>query len=113
MQGREARAAEQLVLDAKALEEAGASMLVLELVPAALAKRVTQAVGIPTIGIGAGAGCDGQVLVLYDLLGLDDRFNPRFLRSTPTSPAPSGPRWRGSATEVRQRKYPGKEHSFE
>jgi 3-methyl-2-oxobutanoate hydroxymethyltransferase len=113
VQGREARAAEQLVLDAKALEAAGASMLVLELVPAALAKRVTQAVRIPTIGIGAGADCDGQVLVLYDLLGLDDRFNPRFLRKYADLSAAVRAAVEGFGADVRLRKYPGKEHSFE
>lgn len=113
VQGREARAAEQLVRDAKTLEEAGASMLVLELVPAALAKRVTKAVGIPTIGIGAGADCDGQVLVLYDLLGLDDRFNPRFLRKYADLSGAVRTAVEGFGAEVRQRKYPGREHSFE
>ena len=112
--GARRRAAEQLVRDAKALEEAGASMLVLELVPAALAKRVTKSVGIPTIGIGAGADCDGQVLVLYDLLGLDDRFNPRFLRKyADLSSAVRDGGGGGSAQEVRERKYPAREHSFE
>ncbi len=113
VQGREARAAEQLVRDAKALEEAGASMLVLELVPAPLAKRVTQSVGIPTIGIGAGTDCDGQVLVLYDLLGLDDRFNPRFLRKYADLSSAVREAAARFCQEVRERKYPAKEHSFE
>jgi 3-methyl-2-oxobutanoate hydroxymethyltransferase len=113
VQGRQAHAAEQLLLDAKALEEAGASMLVLELVPAALAARVTKAVSIPTVGIGAGANCDGQVLVLYDLLGLDDRFNPRFLRKYADLSASVTAAVEAFGKEVRERKYPGKEHSFE
>lgn len=113
VQGREAKAAEQLVLDAKALEEAGACMIVLELVPAALARRVTAAVTIPTVGIGAGAGCDGQVLVLYDLLGLDDRFNPRFLRKYADLSGAVTTAVEAFGREVRERKYPGKEHSFE
>jgi 3-methyl-2-oxobutanoate hydroxymethyltransferase len=113
VQGREARAAEQLVRDAKALEEAGASLLVLELVPAALAKRVTDAVHIPTIGIGAGAGCDGQVLVLYDLLGLDERFNPRFLRKYADLSGAVRAAAERFGKDVREGKYPGKEHSFE
>jgi len=113
VQGRGASAAEQMLLDAKMLEEAGASMLVLELVPAVLAKRVTQAVRIPTIGIGAGADCDGQVLVLYDLLGLDDRFNPRFLRKYASLAGAVTTAVEAFGAEVRARKYPGREHSFE
>lgn len=113
VQGRQAKAADQLALDAKALEEAGASMLILELVPAALATRVTRAVGIPTVGIGAGAGCDGQVLVLYDLLGLDDRFNPRFLRKYADLSAAVTAAVAAFGKDVREGKYPGKEHSFE
>lgn len=113
VQGREAKAAEQLARDARTLEEAGASMLVLELVPAALAQRVTKSIGIPTIGIGAGAGCDGQVLVLYDLLGLDERFNPRFLRKYADLSSAVRSAVEAFGREVRARKYPGREHSFE
>lgn len=72
--------AEQLLEDAKSLEEAGCFALVLEKIPADLAARVTDALSIPTIGIGAGAQCDGQVLVLHDMLGLNKEFKPRFLR---------------------------------
>ncbi len=113
VQGREAKAAEQLVRDARTLAEAGASMLVLELVPAALAQRVTKSIGIPTIGIGAGVGCDGQVLVLYDLLGLDERFNPRFLRKYADLSSAVRSAVEAFGREVRARKYPGREHSFE
>lgn len=80
IQGRTDAAAEKLVSDALALEQAGAYSLVLEGIPLDLAARVTEALHIPTIGIGAGPHCDGQVLVLYDLLGLDAEFNPRFLK---------------------------------
>jgi 3-methyl-2-oxobutanoate hydroxymethyltransferase len=80
IQGRTPDAAERLLNDAKALQEAGAYSLVLEGVPAALAERVTSELTIPTIGIGAGPHCDGQVLVLYDLLGLNAAFNPKFLK---------------------------------
>ena len=76
----DAVAAERLLHDAQCLQQAGAYALVLEGIPAELAQRVTQRLDIPTIGIGAGAGCAGQVLVLYDLLGLDHRFNPKFLK---------------------------------
>ena len=72
--------AQRLYEDALALAEAGIFALVLEKIPAALAQRVTQALPIPTIGIGAGPHCDGQVLVLYDMLGLNKAFSPRFLR---------------------------------
>lgn len=72
--------AEQLIEDAKQLEKAGCFSLVLEKIPASLAKKVSDQIDIPTIGIGAGAGCDGQVLVTHDMLGLNKEFNPRFLR---------------------------------
>ncbi|MEZ4470766.1 MAG: 3-methyl-2-oxobutanoate hydroxymethyltransferase [bacterium] len=80
VQGRTATAAERLLAEARALQDAGAFSLVLEGVPAELAGRVSDELAIPTIGIGAGPACDGQVLVLYDLLGLDDRFSPKFLK---------------------------------
>ncbi|PAU93620.1 3-methyl-2-oxobutanoate hydroxymethyltransferase [Aliifodinibius salipaludis] len=72
--------AEQLIEDAKSLEEAGCFSIVLEKIPADLAKKVTEAISIPTIGIGAGPECDGQVLVTHDMLGLNKEFKPRFLR---------------------------------
>jgi 3-methyl-2-oxobutanoate hydroxymethyltransferase len=80
IQGRERGGAERLIADARALEEGGAYAIVLEGIPAEIATEITAAVGIPTIGIGAGAGCDGQVLVIYDLLGMDDSFKPKFVR---------------------------------
>jgi len=78
VQGRDDDNAQQLIDDAKALQDAGADMLVLECVPAELGKKLTQAVTIPVIGIGAGKNCDGQVLVLYDMLGLTPGKRPRF-----------------------------------
>jgi len=80
VQGREEAQAETLLTDAKALETAGAFALVLEAMPSILAQSITQAVSVPTIGIGAGSHCDGQVLVLYDLLGLFDEFVPKFVK---------------------------------
>ncbi len=80
VQGREKGAAAQLIDDAQALQDAGAYSLVLEAIPAEIAAQVTAAIDIPTIGIGAGAECDGQVLVIYDLLGMDDAFKPKFVR---------------------------------
>ncbi len=80
VQGKEQAAADQIMREAKALEEAGAFAAVLECVPSSLANTITQELTIPTIGIGAGQGCDGQVLVLYDLLGLFDDFVPKFVK---------------------------------
>lgn len=80
VQGRGAEAAERLVADAKTLADAGAFALVLELVPAPVAQAVTAAIAIPTIGIGSGPHCDGQVLVLHDVIGLFDRFTPKFVK---------------------------------
>ena len=80
VQAKETQAALALVQDAKRLEAAGCFALVLEGVPDQVASLVTRSVGIPTIGIGAGAGCDGQVLVFHDLLGLEDRMAPKFVR---------------------------------
>lgn len=80
VQGKTEAAAKKLIEDAKAVEEAGAFLLVLECVPAKLAKLVTESINIPTIGIGAGAGCDGQVLVIYDMLGMFSDFKPKFVK---------------------------------
>src|SRR3954447_12274840 len=80
VQGRDEDGPARLLADAQALQESGACAIVLELLPAALARRISESLAIPTIGIGAGAGCDGQVLVLHDMLGLNEEFNPKFLR---------------------------------
>jgi 3-methyl-2-oxobutanoate hydroxymethyltransferase len=113
VQGREAAAAERLLADALALEEAGACAIVLELLPAALAKRITASLTIPTIGIGAGAGCDGQVLVLHDMLGLNEMFNPKFLKRYAELGEAVRSAVRSYAAEVRDGTYPGPEHSFD
>ncbi|MBT7481263.1 MAG: 3-methyl-2-oxobutanoate hydroxymethyltransferase, partial [Flavobacteriales bacterium] len=80
VRAKEEEEAEKLISDAKILEETGCFSIVLEKVPAKLAKRVAESVSIPIIGIGAGADVDGQVLVLHDMLGMTHEFNPRFLR---------------------------------
>ncbi|MDX1411067.1 MAG: 3-methyl-2-oxobutanoate hydroxymethyltransferase [Nitrospirales bacterium] len=80
VRGKEEEQANEMIEDAKALEAAGAFSLILEAVPAELAQTITQSISIPTIGIGAGPHCDGQVLVLYDLLGLFDDFLPKFVK---------------------------------
>jgi 3-methyl-2-oxobutanoate hydroxymethyltransferase len=113
VQGRDASTAERLLADARALEEAGACGIVLELLPSALAKRITAALTIPTIGIGAGAGCDGQVLVLHDMLGLNETFNPKFLKRYAELGEAVRAAVRSYAAEVRDGTYPGPEHSFD
>jgi 3-methyl-2-oxobutanoate hydroxymethyltransferase len=112
VQGRGEDAADRLLTDARRVEAAGAFALVLELMPAAVARRVTESLTIPTIGIGAGVGCDGQVLVLPDLLGLNDRFRPKFLK--PYANLAGDVRKAVSAfrDEVRAGAYPDDQHSF-
>jgi 3-methyl-2-oxobutanoate hydroxymethyltransferase len=113
VQGRDPGAAERMLEDASAVEAAGACALVLELVPAALAGRISSALTIPTIGIGAGAGCDGQVLVTPDLLGLNERFSPKFLRKYANMAEEVRQAARAFAADVRTGVYPDKEHSFD
>jgi 3-methyl-2-oxobutanoate hydroxymethyltransferase len=113
VQGRERAAADRLRADARFVEEAGACSVVLELVPAVLAAEVSRAISIPTIGIGAGPGCDGQVLVLHDMLGLNEVFAPKFLKKYADLAETVREAARRFAEDVRTGKYPGKEHSFE
>jgi 3-methyl-2-oxobutanoate hydroxymethyltransferase len=112
VQGRDPRAADRLLADAKALEEAGACAIVLELLPAELAGRISKSLTIPTIGIGAGPACDGQVLVLHDMLGLNDVFNPKFLKRFAELGEAVRSAVRAYGGEVRDGRYPGAEHSF-
>jgi len=112
VQGRAEDAAARLLDDATALERAGACSLVLELVPADLARRVTGSLRIPTIGIGAGIHCDGQVLVLHDMLGLNDAFEPKFLRRYATLAAEVRRAAHDYAADVRAGRYPDDAHSF-
>ncbi|HEX6937829.1 MAG TPA: 3-methyl-2-oxobutanoate hydroxymethyltransferase [Longimicrobiales bacterium] len=113
VQGREAAAAERLKAEAARLADAGCFAIVLELVPSALAAEISRAIAVPTIGIGAGADADGQVLVLPDMLGLNEGFRPRFLRRF----AELGDAARAGIAEyvaaVRRGEYPGPEHGFE
>lgn len=113
VQGRAPDAAARLVDDARALEGAGAFALVLELLPTPVAQRVTAAVGIPTIGIGSGPHCDGQVLVLHDMLGLNDTFRPRFLKRYGELAEAVRDAVRRFGEDVRARRYPDDAHSFE
>lgn len=112
VQGRDEVAAERLRNDAKALEDAGAFAVVLELVPAPLASQVTKALTIPTIGIGAGPACDGQVLVLHDMLGLNDRFSAKFIKKYANLAEDVREAVQVFTAEVREGRYPGPEHSF-
>ena len=112
VQGREAEGAERLLLEAKGLEQAGAFAIVLELVPTAVSAAITKSIGIPTIGIGAGASCDGQVLVLPDVLGLNDEFNPKFLKRYAEMAKDVREAIGGFARDVRAGAYPDAEHSF-
>ena len=112
VQGRDEASAARLLQDAKVLEEAGAFAIVLELIPAPLASKITKALAIPTIGIGAGPACDGQVLVLHDLLGLNDRFNAKFVKRYATLAQDVREAVERFAAEVREGRYPGPEHSF-
>jgi 3-methyl-2-oxobutanoate hydroxymethyltransferase len=113
VQGRGEANAQRILEDARAVQEAGAFAIVLEMVPAALAERITAELAIPTIGIGAGAGCDGQVLVWHDLLGLDARFTPRFLKRYAELEPSVVEALARYVREVQEGSFPGPEHSFE
>jgi len=112
VQGRTAEAAEALIDDAVALTEAGCFSIVLEAIPAPIASRITQAISIPTIGIGAGPGCDGQVLVIHDVLGLYDRFVPRFVKRYANLEGTIKDALGRFREEVENGVFPGPEHSF-
>ena len=111
-QGRTASNARRLLDDARELEGAGCFALVLEAVPARVAAHVTRAVGIPTIGIGAGAGCDGQVLVWHDLLGLNQGPAPRFVKRYADVAGEIRRGLESFAAEVRSGAYPADEHTY-
>ena len=112
VQGKSAERAKTLLTDAKALEKAGAVAIVLEAVPASLAKTITEQLTIPTIGIGAGPHCDGQVLVLYDLLGLYDEFVPKFVKPYAHLKADALQALRRYKEEVEQGKFPSDSESY-
>jgi 3-methyl-2-oxobutanoate hydroxymethyltransferase len=112
-QGRNHVAARRLLEDAQILQEAGCFSLVLESIPARLARLVTEHLEIPTIGIGAGIGCDGQVLVTHDLLGLFDRFTPKFVKKYANLYEQMSQAFEAYKAEVEERIFPGVEHSVE
>lgn len=114
VQGREQAAAERLLADARAVADAGADLLVLECVPSALAERITAAIDIPTIGIGAGPGCDGQILVLHDLLGMNSGHRrPRFVKDFLAEGGSIEGALRAYADEVRDGRFPAPEHGYQ
>jgi len=112
VQGKKDKDAERLMSDAKALEQAGAFSIVLECVPSDLAARVSEHIKIPTIGIGAGAGCDGQVLVLHDLLGLTEGPAPKFVKRFASLGSQAREAVKQFITEVRSGDYPDEEHAY-
>lgn len=112
VQGKDEEAARQLLKDARAVEAAGASMLVLECVPAKLAEVITGAVGIPTIGIGAGAGCDGQVLVYQDMLGMFSDFKPKFVKQFANVGEIMKQAFADYASEVKAGTFPAEQHTY-
>ncbi|NIO05676.1 MAG: 3-methyl-2-oxobutanoate hydroxymethyltransferase [Proteobacteria bacterium] len=112
VQGRSAGAAKKIIEDAKALEDAGAFSLVLEAIPAEIAERITGNVRIPTIGIGAGISCDGQVLVYQDMVGLFDRFVPKFVKQYSQVGEIMLHSFKQFKEEVEKGVFPGEEHSF-
>ena len=113
VQGRDDENARRLRDEAERLADAGCFAVVLELVPAALAAEITASIGVPTIGIGAGVDCDGQVLVLYDMLGLNQAFTPKFLRRFADLADEARKGLTDYVDAVRAREYPGPEHAHE
>jgi 3-methyl-2-oxobutanoate hydroxymethyltransferase len=111
VQGRNERSRERVLADARAVEASGAFSLVIEGVPADLGREITEAVSIPTIGIGAGVHCDGQVLVMHDLLGLTD-WSPSFVKRYADLGSLAAQAARIFAEEVANAKYPDEEHSY-
>jgi len=112
MQGKEKDQRQAILGDALAVEEAGAFAVVLEGMPADLAMEITERLTIPTIGIGAGVHCDGQVLVIHDMLGLFDDFRPKFAKRYAELGEIMTAAVKSFIEEVRAQKFPGKEHSF-
>lgn len=112
VQGRDEKTANELRKGAKALEEAGAFSIVIEGVPSVLGKEISESLEIPTIGIGAGPDTDGQVLVIYDLLGMDNRFNPKFAKRYANLSETIEKAVQDYIGEVRSGTFPGPEHTY-
>ena len=112
VQGKDEQRAKELIEDAKKIEAAGAFMVVLECVPAKLAEIISREISIPTIGIGAGAGCDGQVLVYQDMLGLFSDFTPKFVKKFANIGDAMKAAFKDYINEVKNGTFPSEEHSF-
>lgn len=112
MQGRDPGRRDQLLCESKRLEEAGAYAIVLESMPADLARCISESLTIPTIGIGAGASCDGQILVIYDLLGMNASFRPKFLRRYANLSETISLAVKNYAQDVRECSFPSEKESF-
>ncbi len=112
VQGKEKEQREAILQDALAVEEAGAFSVVLEGVPMELAQEITRRLSIPTIGIGAGMHCDGQVLVVHDMLGLFDKYTPKFVKKYVDLKEVMAEAVKSFIAEVREGKFPDEEHSF-
>lgn len=113
VQGKSVEAAQKLIDDAKAVEQAGAFALVLECVPSALAKIITESISIPTIGIGAGNCCDGQILVYQDMLGMYSEFTPKFVKKFANAGQVMCSAFLDYIDAVKSGEFPSKEHSFD
>jgi len=112
VQGRDLDSAKQLVIDAQALEQAGAFLLTLEAIPRQVAGQITAELTIPTIGIGAGLDCDGQVLVFHDTLGLFERFKPKFVKQYASLGQEAVQALKEYHQEVKSSQFPAEEHTF-
>lgn len=110
--GTDQKEARQIQNDAKILEQSGCFAIVLEKIPSALAKKISTSIKIPTIGIGAGLNCDGQILVTYDMLGMTEEFHPRFVRQYLNLAGEIKTAFRGYIKEVKDRKFPNKSESY-
>lgn len=113
VQGKTSEKAKQLIEDARLIEEAGAFAVVLECIPAKLAEKISKSISIPTIGIGAGAGCDGQVLVYQDMLGMFGGFTPKFVKKFADVGEIMKNAFKEYISEVKSGKFPADIHSFE
>jgi 3-methyl-2-oxobutanoate hydroxymethyltransferase len=112
VQGKDAQAAQKIIDDALLLEDAGAFSVLLEAIPAPIAKRITERLNVPTIGIGAGVHCDGQVLVVHDMLGLFDRFTPKFAKRYINLSELMLKAFESYREEVSKGAFPTDQHSF-
>jgi 3-methyl-2-oxobutanoate hydroxymethyltransferase len=112
VQGKDAQAAQKIIDDALSLEDAGAFSVLLEAIPAPVAKRITERLNVPTIGIGAGVHCDGQVLVVHDMLGLFDRFTPKFAKRYVNASELMLKAFDAYREEVLKGTFPTDQHSF-